>query len=527
MTGAAAGFDAFVSYSQRADRDLAVALRGALHRFARPWYRLRALRVFQDEASLSADPGLWPGIEDALSRSRYLVLLASPEAAASVWVDREVEYWKANKPAEHVLLVVTRGDYVWDDAAADFDWERSDALPRALSGVFSDMPLVVDLRRAEGSDGRFVLSLDTMDRVRLWDTRTGAVRALAPAAADPWVTSVADGRYFAAVVSPGRTVFVDALTGRRTAEVRGDLLRVEGGAPRRPVTAGTDAQGRVVVWDVRTGRVLGRGPSLGASAAGAPRPSVSDGGGTLAVVVGRDRKRALVLDGADASVIATVPSPSGRPLAQVALQPDGRQVALIDVGGRLGITYALDGTGRRLGATVTLGRTVVHDVATGRRLMLCTGLMGASSGGSRGLAFSPRDDTVAVSSQDGTTRLLAPDGRGGCRVRAAVPGSGHGVAFSRDGSLLLTEGDMRLRDTETLETVGGPLFDDAGPLPADLFFTAGGRGLVHVSYDGTVRRLALDPVELLRQACGLAGRTLTPSEWERFGVPEPYEARCR
>ena len=52
----------------------------------------------------------------------------------------------------------------------------------------------------------------------------------------------------------------------------------------------------------------------------------------------------------------------------------------------------------------TVGRAAVHDVATGRRMMRCTG-------------------------------------------------AGHGLAFSPHGSLLLSTGDMRLRDVRALEVV--------------------------------------------------------------------------
>src|SRR5688572_31157284 len=82
-------YDAFVSYSHAADGKLAPALQAALHRFAKPWYRRRALRVFRDETSLSASPALWPSIEAALAASRYFVLLASPAAAQSRWVGQE------------------------------------------------------------------------------------------------------------------------------------------------------------------------------------------------------------------------------------------------------------------------------------------------------------------------------------------------------------------------------------------------------------------------------------------------------
>ena len=64
--GQAAGYKAFISYSHAVDGKLAPALHGALHRFAKPWYRPRALRVFHDQTSLAANPGLWSSIQAAL-----------------------------------------------------------------------------------------------------------------------------------------------------------------------------------------------------------------------------------------------------------------------------------------------------------------------------------------------------------------------------------------------------------------------------------------------------------------------------
>jgi hypothetical protein len=62
-------YNAFVSYSHAADAKLAPAIQRALHAFAKPWYKLRALRVFRDKTSLSANPALWDAIEQALSQS--------------------------------------------------------------------------------------------------------------------------------------------------------------------------------------------------------------------------------------------------------------------------------------------------------------------------------------------------------------------------------------------------------------------------------------------------------------------------
>lgn len=119
-------YNAFISYSHAADGKLAPALH-LLHLFAKRWNRLRAVRVFRDEASLSANPALWGAIQQALSEAEFFILLASPEAARSEWVGREVAYWAQNKPHSNLLIALTWGELVWDGAKSDFDWQRTTA----------------------------------------------------------------------------------------------------------------------------------------------------------------------------------------------------------------------------------------------------------------------------------------------------------------------------------------------------------------------------------------------------------------
>jgi NAD(P)-dependent dehydrogenase (short-subunit alcohol dehydrogenase family) len=133
-------YDAFVSYSHKRDGRLAAAIKQGLHAFARPWYRVRALHVFLDNTNLAANPDLWSSIEEALGGARHLVLLASPEAAGSPWVDRELRQWRTTRPIDRLVLVLTAGELRWDAAAGDFDWAASDAAPRALSGAFRGEP---------------------------------------------------------------------------------------------------------------------------------------------------------------------------------------------------------------------------------------------------------------------------------------------------------------------------------------------------------------------------------------------------
>jgi hypothetical protein len=135
--------DVFISYSHR-DGEVARALQYELERFTKPWWRPRALRVFRDQTNLTAAPDLWQAVVEALGRSEWFILMASPEAAASTWVPREVEWWRTNRPVDRVLIGLTGGEIAWD--ADDFDWDRTTALPRAVAGTFPREPLWVDLR---------------------------------------------------------------------------------------------------------------------------------------------------------------------------------------------------------------------------------------------------------------------------------------------------------------------------------------------------------------------------------------------
>lgn len=62
-------YDAFISYYQAADGLLAPRVQSALQRFAKPWWKRRATRIFRDESSLSANPHLWSSTTEALDAS--------------------------------------------------------------------------------------------------------------------------------------------------------------------------------------------------------------------------------------------------------------------------------------------------------------------------------------------------------------------------------------------------------------------------------------------------------------------------
>ena len=85
-------YDAFLSYNHQ-DGAVAAGIQKGLHHIGRRVGQLNALRVFRDSTDLTANPDLWGKVADAMDRSRYLIVVLSPRAAASDWVNKEVAHW--------------------------------------------------------------------------------------------------------------------------------------------------------------------------------------------------------------------------------------------------------------------------------------------------------------------------------------------------------------------------------------------------------------------------------------------------
>ncbi|GEM_PF-6820127 len=141
-------YSAFISYSHDGDHHVAKAVQNLLGRIARPWYRRRQLAIFRDESDLAADPDAWGVISQGLDQSEFLLLLASPEAKGSKWVNKEVQYWleKHEGSPKNILIGLTDGVLEWNEDVQDFNRLKSTALPDALYDVFPNEPLWVDFR---------------------------------------------------------------------------------------------------------------------------------------------------------------------------------------------------------------------------------------------------------------------------------------------------------------------------------------------------------------------------------------------
>lgn len=143
-------YDAFISYSHAADGALAPALQTGMQGMARPWRQRRAMEVFRDQTGLAVDPSLWQAILTALDASGWFVLLASPGAAQSQWVGKEIEHCLRTKGPDRIAIVLTEGTLEWDENAGDFT-AGSTAVHPLLRGRFGARPRWVDLSWARQS----------------------------------------------------------------------------------------------------------------------------------------------------------------------------------------------------------------------------------------------------------------------------------------------------------------------------------------------------------------------------------------
>ena len=136
--GSSDGFDAFISYAREPSTPLASQLQTSMERFAKPWNKLRAMRVFRDDQSMAANTSLWSTIERGLRESSHLILLVTPQAAASQYVDKEIQWWVEHKGSANILLVHQRGPLAWDRSTNDFTLDS--AVPPALRGAYPEEP---------------------------------------------------------------------------------------------------------------------------------------------------------------------------------------------------------------------------------------------------------------------------------------------------------------------------------------------------------------------------------------------------
>lgn len=252
------------------------------------------------------------------------------------------------------------------------------------------------------------------------------------------------------------------------------------------------------LWNARTGRQL-------ASFTGATGLMAFSPDGSVFVTGGREFSSVRLWDARTHRHLGDLKGLTGM-VASVAFSPDGDMLATAGWDGKLRLWTVRD---RRLTSTIT-GHT---DAA-------------------QSVSFTPDGRSLVSSGRDGAARLW--DVRDNRRLATL---SGHtgaiwSAAVSPDGTALATVGDdraVRLWDLRTHRQVA--LYTSHTGVLRSALFAPDGRTIVTSSDDETVRLwdtgAFADIAVLAHTACGIAGRSLTEREWNRY-VPEgvPYRRIC-
>jgi tetratricopeptide (TPR) repeat protein len=170
---------AFLSYSHT-DRAVAGWLHRALETYpiprrlvGRPLAAGPAPRrfspIFRDREELAADAALLERVDGSLARSAYLIVLCSPAAARSPWVEKEIVRFKVRHGEERVLAVILAGAPRASEVAGRKDQECFPAALRVRVAADGSLtteradPIAADLR--PGQDGRRLARLKLLARM--------------------------------------------------------------------------------------------------------------------------------------------------------------------------------------------------------------------------------------------------------------------------------------------------------------------------------------------------------------------------
>jgi tetratricopeptide (TPR) repeat protein len=153
-------YRAYISYSHN-DEHWAAWLHSALESYQVPRHLVanktsvgevpkRIRPVFRDRDDLSSATDLKGTVKQALSDSENLIVVCSPEAAASHWVNEEIRQFAGLGRADRIFCIIVNGEPAADGSV-------SGCFPAALAEVGMPEPLAADLRK--WADGKHVAKL--------------------------------------------------------------------------------------------------------------------------------------------------------------------------------------------------------------------------------------------------------------------------------------------------------------------------------------------------------------------------------
>lgn len=153
-------YKAFISYCHRDER-VASWLHRALESYRVPRKLVgtktsvgevsaRIRPVFRDRDDLSSASDLGNTVKQALSESENMIVVCSPDAVASQWVNEEIRYFASLGRQSQVFCVIVDGDPASIDSATT-------CFPAALAEIGLQEPLAADIRK--WADGKHLSRL--------------------------------------------------------------------------------------------------------------------------------------------------------------------------------------------------------------------------------------------------------------------------------------------------------------------------------------------------------------------------------
>ena len=315
-----------------------------------------------------------------------------------------------------------------------------------------------------------------------------------------------DGRTLALTHSDGAVDLIDTRTLKRRASVRaidGAALSVDF-SPDGRLLAVTGEGGRLTLWNART-----LAPA-----------------GELRGMRGHSQALAFSPDG---KLLAAAEAPDGGPPQPLRVW-DVRRRTLTAFRGRTSanlIAFSPDG---ELVAGAALERgTDVRDVRTGRLVKRMIGDPSGEGVFSRSVAFSPDGDLLFIGQYNGTGRLFSTE----TWRQVGRPFEAHTARitfpeFTPDGRTLVTaaaDGTVVLSDVETQKPIGSPLELEPNTFASAALSPDGSR-LYAISTETEGISFNMSPEAWKRHACLVAGRELTPAEWDEALPGRPYQRVC-
>ena len=106
-------YRAFISYSQK-DKAIGRRIQRTLETYRLPkgveiGSQRRLGRFFRDDEELSASPDVGATLRGAIEDSENLIVIASPHAAQSRWVNAEIHHFRQTGRGDRIFAVIVDG----------------------------------------------------------------------------------------------------------------------------------------------------------------------------------------------------------------------------------------------------------------------------------------------------------------------------------------------------------------------------------------------------------------------------------